>query len=110
MGNINGSVPAEGLTSSDGSAYQLKNKYTRDQSSHQLTLTNVGGTASGDIPVLFIARGSEVAEVLYEADESTPRVIDAANPETIAFDGKIEAVVLDLSGLTGTVDAQLESW
>lgn len=108
MGNINGHTRADGLTSTGGAAYELGNKYTRDQSTHQLTLERVS-TATGTIPVKFIPKGGTVAEVLYAADGTTARTINIATPQTIIFDGFVEAVVLDLTGLTGALNAVLES-
>lgn len=108
MGNIYGSVREDGLTSAEGAAYQLKNRHTREQTIHQLTLERVS-TATGTIPVKFIPRGGTVAEVLYAADGTTARSIDISAPQTIVFEGFIEAVVLDLTGLTGACNAILES-
>lgn len=78
---------------------------------HQLTLINVGGTATGTVPVKFIPVGGTVAEVLYKSDGTTPEEIDLAALATIKVeDLKVDAWVLDLSGITGSCHVRINSW
>jgi hypothetical protein len=108
MGNLNGSVVREGLSSSSGSAYEITDKHLNQQEKHQLTLVPDPG-ASGKVNIRVRGKGvpDDFSETLYS--DGFPAEVDLADSETIVFSGAFDAVILDCTAVTGTFAAYLES-
>lgn len=101
------------ITASDLTSAAALHELTSDPMStcehHQVTLVPASG-ATGTVPVWYRPRGAAASHKVELLDpDDSPIEIDLSDPTPIRFAGFVTAVIVDMTGVTGTVTAIVES-
>lgn len=101
-------ISKRNLTAAD-TFVKLSDQYLPSAYRHQIIAEPLSG-ATGVVKVYVKPKRTTESfkEALLDADGNVAE-IDLSDPATLMFNGTFEAVIVDVSGITGSCDVHLES-